>query len=82
MPRSFAEREAARKRAAAKARKDQRQWVAFAGHPNGGFWYAATVPASKHGVWNTYNSWYCRCWDCTEANLAKKQKQVDGTPND
>ena len=64
-------REARRKREAAQARKEQRVWVTFKGHPRGGFWYAAAIPASEHGVWNTYNNWYCRCFECTEANRLK-----------
>lgn len=66
-------KEADRKRNAAEARKAQRTWVTSDGHPRGGYWYASAVPASEHGTWSTYNNWYCRCWDCREANRLKWQ---------
>lgn len=64
--------EAERKRAAAQNRKAQRVWVPREGGPIGsGYWFAAHIPASEHGEWNTYNNWYCRCWDCKLANSIK-----------
>ena len=75
-------REAKRKKAAAQARKDQRVWVSFKGHPKGGFWYASSIPMSDHGTWNTYNNWYCRCYNCMDANRFKQQEFVTGKVND
>lgn len=66
-----------RKRREAQARKDRRVWVEDK-REGGGFWYAIDIPASEHGQWKVYNNWYCRCWDCTEANRLKVNEYLGG----
>lgn len=63
--------DAERKRAAAEERKRQRVWRLDLRLPSGGYWWSYGVDADRHGEWNTYNNWYCRCTPCTEANRDK-----------
>lgn len=34
-----------------------------------GYWFSPGAP--EHGVWNGYNTWYCRCPECKGANTSK-----------
>lgn len=53
------------------SRKQAREWVDDDSHPEGGYWFQPLVEPSKHGDFNTYSEWACRCPECTIANRAK-----------
>lgn len=51
-------------------RKADREWISL-GKGEEGFWYAIGLEPAKHGTWDGYNNWYCRCVPCTIANSVK-----------
>jgi len=43
---------------------------------DGDFLWAGGAP--EHGVWNTYNNWFCRCPPCRSANATRKADDRNG----
>lgn len=65
--------DANRRRVDAESRKQQRTWRVDDSRKLGGYYFSYGADPSRHGEWNTYNNWYCRCSPCTEANRVKLQ---------